>query len=147
MATTRFQIMVPLPISIPRGNKNLTGRGSQRQDRRLCLLAMFAAGYISHKVSLYLTATNLQFSISILILCILYHKSRQKRQVVVMWLFALRTFYLMNIFSFLKATMRNHLMPPPQALKFLQNFLFLFVIRNFFFSLVFGSGFAKLLVI
>ena len=121
--------------------------GNQRQNRRLCLLAMFAAGYISHKVSLYLTEANLQFSISVFILHILYHKSREGGQLVLMWLFAPCTFYLMNIFIFLKATMRNHLMPPPQALKFLQIFLFFFVIRIFFFSLVFGSGFAKLLVI
>ena len=82
-----------------------------------------------------MTATNLQFSISVLIQVTLYYKSREGGQVVLMWLFAPCTFYLMNIFIFLKATMRNHLMPPPQALKFIQIFLLLFVIQNFSFRL------------
>ena len=70
-------------------------RGSQRQNRRLCLLAMFAAGYISHKVSLYLTAANLQFSISVLIL----YKSREGGQVVLMWLFARLVLFILWIYS------------------------------------------------
>ena len=49
-----------------------------------------------------------------------------------MWLFAPCTFYLMNIFIFLKATMLNHLMPPQQALKFLQIFFILICDLEFF---------------
>ena len=145
---TRFQIMVPLPISIPRGNKNLTGHRIEGPNGKIGDYACWQCSrqvisHIKYPCTWQQQISNFPFPFSFF----LYYNSREGGQVVLMWLFAPCTFYLMNIFIFLKATMRNHLMPPPQALKFLQIFLFLFVIQNIFFSLVFGSGFAKLLVI
>ena len=145
---TRFQIMVPLPISIPQCDKNQTGHRIEGPNGKIGDYAFWQCSrqvisHIKYPCTWQQQISNFPFPFSFF----LYYNSREGGQVVLMWLFAPCTFYLMNIFIFLKATMRNHLMPPPQALKFLQIFLFLFVIQNFFFSLVFGSGFAKLLVI
>ena len=120
---TRFQIMVPLPISIPRGNKNLTGHRIEGPNVKIGDYACWQCSrqvisHIKYPCTWQQLISNFPFPFSFF----LYYKSREGGQLVLMWLFARCTFYLMNIFIFLKATMRNHLMPPPQALKFLQIF-------------------------